>query len=134
MQEQKAMTGNNPEVATLDMPVSTPYDAQQPEIDQMYSRFFGRYMVDILSNRYRVPGSTEAALRNVLAEGATTGAYYEHAPSLLNPLGLGERSLGIISRVQTLLIHDFLNYLALIHGVFLSSMSEIEKKKLLTTP
>lgn len=134
MQEQKAMTGNNPEVATLDMPVSTPYDAQQPEIDQMYSRFFGRYMVDILSNRYRVPVSTEAALRNVLAEGATTGAYYEHAPSLLNPLGLGERSLGIISRVQTLLIHDFLNYLALIHSVFLSSMSEIEKKKLLTTP
>ena len=48
---------------------------------------------------------------------------------MLNPLGLGERSLGIIGRVQTLLIHDFLNYLALIHGVFLSSMTEIEKKK-----
>lgn len=134
MQEQKAMTGSNPEMATLDFPVSTPYDAQQPEIDQMYTRFFGRYMADLLSNRYRVPGSTEAALRSVLAEGAAAGVYYEHAPSMLNPLGLGERSLGIIGRVQTLLIHDFLNYLALIHGVFLSSMTEIEKKKLLTTP
>ena len=134
VQEQRAMDGNNPEIATLDFPVSTPYDAQQPEIDQMYHRFFGRYMVDLLSNRYRVPGSTETALRSVLAEGAVSGAYYEHAPSMLNPLGLGERSLGLISRVQTLLIHDFLNYLALIHGVFLSSMSEDEKKKLLTTP
>lgn len=130
--EQKQMEGNNPEIATLDFDVKTPYDEHQQEIDQMYQRFFGRYMTDLFMNRYRVPENTEGALRDVLKEGAESGAYYEHAPSMLNPLGLGVRSYGIIGRIQTLLTHDFLNYLALMHGVFLSSMSELEKKKLLT--
>ena len=131
--EQQGIQGNNPEIATLDFDVSTPYDTQQPEIDQMYQRFFGKYMMDLLLNRYEVPGGTEKVLRDVLVEGANSGAYYEHAPSMLNPLGLGARSLGIIGRIQTILTHDFLNYLALMHGVFLSTMSEFEKKKLLMT-
>lgn len=132
--DQKTIQGNNPEIATLDFKVETPYDSQQPEIDQMYQRFFGKYMIDLLTNRYKVPNGTEQVLRDVLAEGASSGAYYEHTPSMLNPLGLGERSLGIIGRIQTILTHDFLNYLALMHGVFLSTMTEYEKKKLLTTP
>ncbi len=132
--EQKTIQGNNPEIATLDFKVETPYDSQQPEIDQMYQRFFGKYMIDLLTSRYKVPNGTEQVLRDVLAEGASSGAYYEHTPSMLNPLGLGERSLGIIGRIQTILTHDFLNYLALMHGVFLSTMTEYEKKKLLTTP
>ena len=110
---QKDMAGTNPEIATLDFDVHTPYDAQQGEIDQLMTQ-------------------TEQGLRNVIAEGARSGAYYEHTPSMLNPLGLGHRSFSIIERVQTILITDFLNYLALMHSVFLSSMSEIEKKKLLT--
>lgn len=134
VQEQQAMQGNNPEIATMDFHVSTPYDAHQSEIEQLYQRFFGKYMIDLLTNRYHVPNTTERTLRDALAEGANSGAYYEHAPSMLNPLGLGERSFGIIGRIQTLLTHDFLNYLALMHGVFLSAMSEIDKKKLLTTP
>lgn len=132
--EQKTIQGNNPEIATLDFKVETPYDSLQPEIDQMYKRFFGKYMIDLLTSRYKVPNGTEQVLRDVLAEGANSGAYYEHTPSMLNPLGLGERSLGIIGRIQTILTHDFLNYLALMHGVFLSTMTEYEKKKLLTTP
>lgn len=132
--EQKTIQGNNPEIATLDFKVETPYDSQQSEIDQMYQRFFGKYMIDLLTSRYKVPNGTEQVLRDVLAEGASSGAYYEHTPSMLNPLGLGERSLGIIGRIQTILTHDFLNYLALMHGVFLSTMTEYEKKKLLTTP
>ena len=131
---QAQMQGNNPEMATLDFDVHTPYDSQQAEIDQMYQRFFGRYMTDLLMNRYKVPDTTETRLRDVLAEGANSGAYYEHAPSMLNPLGLGARSFGLIGRIQALLTHDFLNYLALMHGVFLSSMSELDKKKLLTSP
>lgn len=134
VQEQQAMQGSNPQIATMDFHVSTPYDAHQSEIDQLYQRFFGKYMIDLLTNRYHVPNSTERTLRDVLAEGANSGVYYEHSPSMLNPLGLGERSLDIIGRIQTLLTHDFLNYLALMHSVFLSAMSEIDKKKLLTTP
>ena len=129
---QKDMSGANPEIATLDFDVHTPYDAQQGEIDQLMMRYFGSYMTDLLCGNYHVPTQTEQGLRNVIAEGARSGAYYEHTPSMLNPLGLGHRSFSIIERVQTILITDFLNYLALMHSVFLSSMSEIEKKKLLT--
>lgn len=125
---QKDMSGTNPEIATLDFDVHTPYDAQQTEIDQLMMRYFGSYMTDLLSGNYHVPTQTEQGLRNVIAEGARNGAYYEHTPSMLNPLGLGHRSFSIIERVQTILITDFLNYLALMHSVFLSSMSEIEKK------
>ena len=132
MNSQTQMTGNNPEIATLDFDVHTPYDGQQGEIDQLMYRYFGSYMNDISRGRYHVPGQTEQGLRDVIAEGASSGAFYEHAPSMLNPLGLGRRSFSIIERVQTILIMDFLNYLAMMHSVFLSSMSEIEKKKLLT--
>ena len=129
---QTEMSGANPEIATLDFDVHTPYDAQQGEIDQLMMRYFGSYMADLLRGNYHVPTQTEQGLRDVIAEGARSGAYYEHTPSMLNPLGLGRRSFSIIERVQTILITDFLNYLAMMHSVFLSSMSEIEKKKLLT--
>ena len=109
---QKDMSGTNPEIATLDFDVHTPYDAQQTEIDQLMMRYFGSYMTDLLSGNYHVPTQTEQGLRNVIAEGARNGAYYEHTPSMLNPLGLGHRSFSIIERVQTILITDFLNYLA----------------------
>ena len=132
MENQKQMSGNNPEVATLDFDVHTPYDEHEKELNQMYSRFFGTYMKDMLFNRYQVPRDTENSLRDIIQEGSRLGAYYEHIPSMLNPLGLGERSYGLIGRIQTLLIQDFLNYLALMQGVFLSSMTEAEKKKLLT--
>lgn len=132
MENQKLMSGKNPEIATLDFDVHTPYDSHQDEIDKMYQRFFGKYMSDLLFNRYKVPKSTETSLRDILQEGVKSGAYYEHIPSMLNPLGLGERSFGLIGRIQTLLIQDFLNYLALMQGIFLSSMTETEKKKLLT--
>lgn len=132
MESQKQMSGNNPEIATLDFDVHTPYDNHEKELDQMYNRFFGSYMKDMLFNRYQVPKATENTLRDIIQEGSRLGAYYEHIPSMLNPLGLGERSFGLIGRIQTLLIQDFLNYLALMQGVFLSAMTEAEKKKLLT--
>lgn len=132
MNKQTEMSGANPEIATFDFDVHTPYDGQQMEIDQLMQRYFGSYMTDLFRGKYHVPDSTESGLRSLLAEGANSGVYYEHAPSMLNPLGLGARSFSLIERVQTILITDFLNYLALMHSVFLSTMSENEKKKLLT--
>ena len=59
MESQKQMSGNNPEIATLDFDVHTPYDNHEKELDQMYNRFFGSYMKDMLFNRYQVPKATE---------------------------------------------------------------------------
>ena len=57
--------------------------------------------------------------------------FYENMPSMANPLGLGHKSIPLVSKVQNLLIADFLHYLALRHNVYLSTMSgDIKKKKL----
>lgn len=132
MQSQMEMSGKNPEIATLDFDVKTPYDDRQGEIDQLMLRFFPKYLTDLFRGGYKVPGKTEEGLRNAFTQGAQSGAYFQHMPTQLNPLGLGDRSFGIISMIQTLLIEDFLNYLALKHSMFLSGTSELEKKKFLT--
>ncbi len=51
-------------------------------------------------------------------------------PSISNPLGIGQRAMPLACKVQNLLIADFLNYLALRHGIYLSTLSEVLKKKL----
>ena len=78
---------------------------------------------------YALPEHTELALRNIFTMSAMKNYFYETLPSMANPLGMGARSIPIAERVQNLLIGDFLNYLALRHQIFLSSMSAIEKKK-----
>ena len=49
-------------------------------------------------------------------------------------MGIGDRSMPIAAKVQNLLISDFLNYLALRHEIFLSTLSENDKKKRPTKP
>jgi hypothetical protein len=49
---------------------------------------------------------------------------------MLNPLGLWKRAAALIGRIQTLLIADFLNYLAITNQVYLSGTSDDSKKKL----
>lgn len=129
---QKEMEGSNPEIATLGFDVHTRYDTDSDEIDQLMLRYFGSYMGDMFLGRYHVPEQTEQTLRSAIIQGARSEIYYEHTPSMLNPLGLGRRSFSLIGHIQELLIGDFLNYLALKHSVFLSTMTELEKKKLLT--
>ena len=54
--------------------------------------------------------------------GAVKEYFYENMPSISNPLGLGHKAMPLACKVQNLLIADFLHYLALRHGVFLSTM------------
>ena len=49
-------------------------------------------------------------------------------PSMANPLGIGNRCMPLATKVQNLLIADFLNYLAMRHQVYLSTMDEVLKK------
>ena len=83
---------------------------------------------------YRVPEHTEQSLRNIFSQSAVKNYFYEMIPSLANPLGIGDRSMPIAAKVQNLLISDFLNYLALRHEIFLSTLSENDKKKRPTKP
>jgi hypothetical protein len=55
-------------------------------------------------------------------------------PSMANPLGIGNRCMPLATKVQNLLIADFLNYLAMRHQVYLSTMDEVLKKNSKSKP
>lgn len=127
--EQNGKPDAAPQFVTLDMDVHTMYDKDHKEIEDLMMRFFPDYMSDMSQGIYALPEHTELALRNIFTMSAMKNYFYETLPSMANPLGMGSRSIPIAERVQNLLIGDFLNYLALRHQIFLSSMSAIEKKK-----
>ena len=132
--EHNGQVGGIPHFVTLDLDVHTRYDKDQKEIEDLMLRWFPDYMQDMASGVYALPEHTELALRNIFTMSAMKNYFYETLPSMANPLGMGQRSIPLAEKVQNLLIADFLNYLALRHQVFLSSMSVLEKKKLRTGP
>ena len=116
------------EFIQFDGEMKTRYDRDKEEIEELMIRFLPVYMEDLFRGAYTVPEYTEQSLRNVFAVGATKNYFFEKMPSMANPLGIGNRALPLASKVQNLLIADFLNYLALRHNVYLSTMGEEVKK------
>ncbi len=127
--EQQGQIGGIQQFVTIDMDVHTLYDKNQKEIEELMMRFFPDYMNDMSKGLYVVPEHTESSLRNIFTMSAAKNYFFEKLPSMANPLGMGARSTSIAEKVQNLLVGDFLNYLALRQHVFLSSMTDLEKKK-----
>lgn len=123
-----------PEFVTIDMDVHTDYDNDKDEIEKLMMRFFANYMNDLHEGLYSCPQRTEQSLRHLFSAAAMKDYFYESIPSMVNPLGIGRRSMPLVSKVQNLLIGDFLNYMALRHQIFLSTMTSLEKKKLKSKP
>ena len=122
-------TGELPQMETVETDIPTDYEDDSREIEQLMLRFYSQYLSDVAAGLYHVPEHTEQSLRNIFSVSAVKNYFYEMIPSFSNPLGIGERSIPVAVKVQNLLIGDFLNYLVLRHGIFLSSMSESDKKK-----
>ena len=118
----------------LGVNVSTKYDADKEEIEQLMLRYLPDYMEDLRYGNYVVPTHTEQSLRNIFSLSAMKHYFFELIPSMGNPLGIGQRAVPLASKVQNLLIGDFLNYLALRQGVFLSTSAEGIKKKSVSNP
>lgn len=116
------------EFTPFDGEIKTRYDRDKEEIEELMLRFLPVYMEDLFRGEYIVPEYTEQSLRNVFTVGAAKNYFFESMPSMANPLGIGSRALPLAGKVQNLLIADFLNYLALRHNVYLSTMSEEVKK------
>ena len=116
------------EFTPFDGEIKTRYDRDKEEIEELILRFLPVYMEDLFRGEYIVPEYTEQSLRNVFTVGAAKNYFFESMPSMANPLGIGSRALPLAGKVQNLLIADFLNYLALRHNVYLSTMSEEVKK------
>lgn len=119
-----------PESVSADIPVITDYDADREEIEALMQKWMPRYFTDITSGSYKPSQNTEATLRLLLEKAAERGYFYQDIPSLVNPLGLGEGGGDVAGRVQSVLIEDFLVYLASRHGVYLSSWDDDKKKRL----
>ena len=116
--------------------VKNDYEKDQREIEELMLRFLPLYMEDLQRGAYTVPAHTEQSLRHIFTMGAMKGAmkeyFYEQMPSIANPLGLGRKAMPLACKVQNLLIADFLNYLALRHEVYLSTMGGEVKKNFMT--
>ena len=112
----------------------TRYDKDAEEIEELMLRFFPAYLKDISSGSYHLPPRTEQSLRNMLMMASTRNYFFEMIPSMENPMGLGRRSVPLAAKVQNLLIGDFLNYLSLVHGTYLSTWDDGLKKKPVTRP
>ena len=119
---------------TVALSVKTDYDKDKREIEELMLRFLPYYMEDLQRGVYVLPEHTEQSLRHIFTMGAMREYFYENMPSMANPLGLGHKSIPLVSKVQNLLIADFLHYLALRHNVYLSTMSGDIKKNSMTKP
>ena len=92
------------------------------------------YLMDLHRGQYILPERTEQSLRNIFSLSASKNYFFDSMPSMANPLGIGQRAMPLVCKVQNLLIGDFLNYLALRHNVYLSTMNDVLKKKSSTKP
>ena len=120
---QKVKAGQTVAISGNDLHMEVAFDGEE-----LMLRFLPVYMEDLFRGEYIVPEYTEQSLRNVFTVGAAKNYFFESMPSMANPLGIGSRALPLAGKVQNLLIADFLNYLALRHNVYLSTMSEEVKK------
>ena len=118
----------------LDMNIPSPYDTDRQEIEALMLRFLPSYFEDLHQGAYSLPEHTEQSLRNIFSLGASKHYFYETMPSMANPLGIGNRCMPLATKVQNLLIADFLNYLAMRHQVYLSTMDEVLKKNSKSKP
>lgn len=117
------------DIDDFDMNIATQYDNDREEIESLMLRYLPLYMDDLRHGQYALSPHREQSLRNIFSLGAMKRYFFEVMPSMSNPLGISQRSVPLACKVQNLLIGDFLDYLALRHNVFLSTLNEALKKK-----
>lgn len=123
-----------PEFENFEMNTPTNYEKDKDEIEELMMHFLPTYLMDLHRGQYILPERTEQSLRNIFSLSASKNYFFDSMPSMANPLGIGQRAMPLVCKVQNLLIGDFLNYLALRHNVYLSTMNDVLKKKSSTKP
>ena len=111
--------------------VKTKYDKDLDEIMMMMMRWLPSYLNELKDGHYRPSGRIETMLRETFSKAADKEYFYESMPSIANPLGMTARALPLIEKIQNIIIGDFLNFMALRHGRYLSTWTDDEKKNFL---
>lgn len=109
----------------------TPYDKDKDELMFMFAHWLPSYLNELNNGSYAPSSRIENSLRNVFAQSADKNYFYETLPSAVNPLGLTSRAVPLVEKIQGIIIGDFLNYMALRHGKYLSTWNESQKKNFL---
>ena len=118
-------------IVDFDVDVKTRYDKDGDEIITMMLRYLPEYLNEVTNGQYIPSEYVENNLRHLYAQSAQKGLFFENIPTMANPVGLGAGSSQLVSKVQEILIGDFLNYMSLRHGMTPSSWTPEEKKNLL---
>ena len=113
--------------------VKTKYDKDQDEIMMMMMRWLPSYLNELQEGQYQPSHRIETMLRDTFAKAAEKEYFYERMPSIANPLGMTARALPLIEKIQNIIIGDFLNFMALRHGRYVSTWSDDEKKNFLVS-
>lgn len=108
--------------------IKNSFDKDYVSILMLMLRWLPSYMNDLRNRAYNPPPRAESSLRNIFAQAASKNYFFESIPSVANPLGLSERSVPLAEKIQDILIHDFLSYLALNHNIYPETWDENEKK------
>lgn len=123
------------EIPSVDMfddkEIHTKYDNDAKEILMLMMRWLPNYFSELDKGSYAPSERMQSGLRNAFEQAADKNYLYEAMPSAANPLGLSGRSAPLVEKIETILIGDFLSYMALRHGRFLSTWSDAQKKNLL---
>ena len=123
-----------PDFETIDMDVPTDFDSNQDEIEKLMLQWYPSYLADLAQGDYMLPGKTEVSLRNIFSWATVRQFFFRTIPHLGNPGGLDESAIPLACKAQNLLIGDFLNYLAIRHQIYLSTMTDGLKKKYMSQP
>lgn len=115
-----------------DMDVHTRYDANRDEVESLLVRFLPSFMGAVATGRYLVPNSERESLVNIFSEAYHDHSFYETAPSLMNPLGLGNKAKRHVEDFYDLIIGLILSFAAVTQNIYLSTATEDDKKKYLT--
>ena len=86
----------------MEMALTTDYEQDRQEIEELMLRFLPYYMEDLQRGAYRLPPHTEQSLRHVFTMGAVKEYFYENMPSISNPLGLGHKAMPLACRTYSL--------------------------------
>ena len=121
-----------PKFTDVGVSLSTDYDADQEEIQQLMFRFLPSYMMALGSGTYVPPAATQESLRNLFTSTASQKYFFEQMPTIANPLGLSQRGASVARKAQNLLIRDFLSYLALTQNRYVSTWTEDQKKNFMS--
>ena len=121
-----------PKFTDVGVQVTTDYESDWEEIQQMMLHHLPHYMNELRTGTYEPPVTMIETLRNIFSSSSSQKYFFEQMPTIGNPLGLSGRGAPMARKVQNLLLRDFLVYMALRHNTYVSTWTKKKKKNFMT--